>query len=195
MGQDRRIQKTRKALVVALISLMTEKSYEEISIQDILDRADIGRSTFYGHFRDKSELLIEGLQGLKEILHQAQMAAASGSDHSYEKVIGFSLAMFEHAASHKIIYRSLVNGQGWNIVKTHIEDMLVQLMKKEARTLYKKSSDHIIPFDLFIDFIGATFTSVITWWFHYKKPLTPKEIDALFRALVIPTLTEHLKGR
>lgn len=192
---DRRTQKTRKALVGGLISLMTEKSYEEISIQDILDRADIGRSTFYGHFRDKNELLVEGLQGLKEILRHAQESAALSSDHSYERVIGFSLAMFEHAQDHKVIYRSLVNGHGWTIVRQHIEDMLVQLMKKEARPLYKGKSGSEIPFDLFIDFLGATFTSVITWWFHYKSPLTPKEINALFRALVIPTLTDNLKAR
>lgn len=190
---DRRTLKTRKALVSALLSLMTEKSYESISIQDILDRADIGRSTFYGHFRDKNELLVEGLQGLKEILHHAQQSAAANSNHGYEKVIGFSLAMFEHAHSHKDIYLSLIGGQGWTIVRGRMEEMLVQLMKKEARPLYREKSDSAIPFDLFIDFLGATFTSVITWWFHYKKTLSPKEIDALFRALVIPTLTDNLK--
>jgi len=191
--EDRRIQKTRNALNQALFDLMSEKSYESISIQEILDRADIGRSTFYTHFRDKNELLVDGLQGLEELLHSAQESAAANSEHSYEKVIGFSLAMFEHAHNHKGIYLSLVGGHGWTIVGRHLEEMLVKLMKKQARPLYKNADDSGIPFDLFIDFLGATFTSVITWWFHYKKPLSHEEVNSLFRALVIPTLTDNLK--
>lgn len=193
MTEDRRTQKTRKALSAALISLMSEKSYESIAVQEILDRADIGRSTFYTHYRDKNELLINGLQGLREFLQNAQETAASTSTHNYEKVIGFSLAMFEHAHDHKDVFFSLVGGQGWAIVSRNMEEIIVQLMKKEARPFYKGKPDSVIPFDLFIDFIGATFISVITWWSHYKKPLSPKEIDSLFRELVIPTLTDNLK--
>ena len=192
--EDRRTQKTRKALSAALISLMREKSYESIAVQEILDRADIGRSTFYTHFRDKNELLVDGLQGLHEFLRNAQESASSTSTHSYEKVIGFSLVMFEHAHGHKDIFHSLVGGHGWTIVSRNLEEILVRLMKKEARPLYKKTSASRIPFDLFIDFLGATFISVITWWSHYKKPISPKEINTLFRALVIPTLTDNLKA-
>lgn len=195
MTEDRRTQKTRKALSAALISLMNEKNYESIAVQEILDRADIGRSTFYTHYRDKNELLIDGLQGLREFLQDAQKTAASTSTHSYEKVIGFSLAMFEHANDHREVFFSLIGGQGWAIVSRNLEEIIVQLMKKEARPLYKDKGkpDSSIPFDLFIDFLGATFISVITWWSHYKKPLSPKEINSLFRALVIPTLTDNLK--
>ena len=191
--QDRRIQKTRKALSTALINLMRVKSYEAIAIQEILDRADIGRSTFYTHFRDKHELLVAGLQGLEEFLRDAQASASATSTHSYEKVIGFSLAMFEHAHEHKDVFRSLVGGHGWTIVSRNMEDILVRLMKKAARPLYNKNAASGIPFDLFIDFLGATFMAVITWWHQYKNPLAPKQINALFRALVIPTLTDNLK--
>lgn len=191
-GEDRRTQKTRTALQEALISLMFEKSYEAILIQEILDRANVGRSTFYTHFRDKDELLVEGLQGLQELLRNAQMTTPTPSNKSYEKVIGFSLAMFEHAHDHKKLYRSLVSGPGWVIVRQRIEEILVQLMKEEARALFKRRTASEVPFELFIHFLGATFMSVLTWWFNFKRPLPPKEINALFRELVIPTLAAHL---
>lgn len=191
-GEDRRTQKTRAALQEALISLMFEKSYEAILIQEILDRANVGRSTFYTHFSDKDELLAEGLQGLRELLRNAQIATPILSNKSYEKVIGFSLAMFEHAHDHKKLYRSLVSGPGWVIVRQRIEEILVQLMKEEARTLFKRRTASEVPFELFIHFLGATFMSVLTWWFNFKRPLPPKEINALFRELVIPTLAAHL---
>jgi len=190
--EDRRTQKTRKALSEALISLMFEKSYESIVVQDILDRANIGRSTFYTHFRDRDELLVDGLQGLREFLHNAQKATPVASGKRYEKVIGFSLAMFEHAYEHTKLFRALVGGPGWVIVRQHLEEMLVQLMKDEARLLYKKKVASDVPFELFMHFLGATFITVLTWWFNYRKPLSPQEINALFRELVIPTLAVNL---
>lgn len=190
--QDRRTQKTRKALSEALISLMFEKSYESIVVQDILDRANVGRSTFYTHFRDRDELLVNGLQDLRELLRTAQTAARAASARNHEHVIGFSLAMFEHAYSHKKLYQALVGGPGWAIVRQHIEDMLVQLMTEEARTLFKKKTSSEVHFELFVHFLGATFMSVLTWWFNQRNPLSPKEIDTLFRKLVIPTLAVNL---
>jgi AcrR family transcriptional regulator len=189
---DRRTQKTRKALQEALISLMFEKSYDAILIQEILDRANIGRSTFYTHFRDKDELLVEGLQNLRKILRDAQLATPVASNMKYERVIGFSLAMFEHVHSHKKLYRALVGGPGWVMVRQHMEDMLVQLMKEEARSLFKRKGTSEVPFELFIHFLGATIMSVLTWWLNFRRPPPPTEINALFRELVIPTLTAHL---
>lgn len=191
-SEDRRIQKTRKALHEALILLMFEKRYDAILIQEILDRANVGRSTFYTHFGDKDELLVEGLHGLEELLRDAQMRAASVSNPRYESVIGFSLAMFEHAHAHQKLYRSLVGGPGWIIVRQRIEAILVQLMRHEARVLFKGKTDSEVPFELFIHFLGATFMSVLTWWFNFKRPLPPQEINALFRELVLPTLAARL---
>lgn len=191
-SEDRRTQKTRKALHEALILLMFEKRYDAILIQEILDRANVGRSTFYTHFRDKDELLVEGLHGLEELLRDAQMRATSIADPRYESVIGFSLAMFEHAHAHKKLYRSLVGGPGWIIVRQRIEAILVQLMKHEARVLFKGKTDSEVPFELFIHFLGASFMSVLTWWFNFKRSLPPQEINALFRELVLPTLATHL---
>ena len=191
-NNDRRTQKTRKALQEALISLMFEKSYDAILIQEILDRANVGRSTFYTHFRGKDELLVEGLQGLREFLRKAQMATSASSGKRYERVIGFSLAMFEHAHDHKKLYRALVIGSGWVMVRQRIEEILVQLMKEEARALFKPRASSEVPFELFLHFLGATFMSVLTWWFNFRRPLSPKEINALFRDLVIPTLAAHL---
>lgn len=193
-NNDRRTQKTRKALQEALISLMFEKSYDAILIQEILDRANVGRSTFYTHFRGKDELLVEGLHGLREFLRSAQMATPASLGKRYERVIGFSLAMFEHAHDHKKLYRALVGGPGWVMVRQRIEEILVQLMKEEARALFKSRASSEVPFELFLHFLGATFMSVLTWWFNFRRPLPPKEINALFRELVIPTLAAHLNS-
>ena len=61
---DRRVRRTRQALTLALIELVLEKRYDAITIQDLLDRADVGRSTFYGHYRGKDDLLLRSFEGL-----------------------------------------------------------------------------------------------------------------------------------
>ena len=83
-GEDRRTKKTRTALQEALISLMFEKSYEAILIQEILDRANVGRSTFYTHFSDKDELLAEGLGQLGRHGPRQNVSGAAGRERNHD---------------------------------------------------------------------------------------------------------------
>src|SRR3981189_97579 len=95
---DRRAVRTRKALHGALMSLILRKGYEATTIQDIIDEADIGRSTFYGHYTGKEDLLRSGFQILRRELAEAQRAARGRIRGPQHEPLGFSRAMFEHAA-------------------------------------------------------------------------------------------------
>jgi AcrR family transcriptional regulator len=68
--EDRRVQRTRTMLFDALLDLIIEKGYEAITVQDIIDRANVGRSTFYSHFSDKEQLLLGNIDQLRESLKQ-----------------------------------------------------------------------------------------------------------------------------
>src|SRR5260370_42236283 len=104
----RRVQGTRRLQPRALMSIIVEKKYESITVQEILDRADVGRSTFYMHFQDKDELLFSGFQYLQSFLESVQEASTTVPGKSYEIIIGFSLAMFEHAHEHPRVNRALL---------------------------------------------------------------------------------------
>src|SRR3954469_23951916 len=78
--QDRRVRRTRRLLREALLALVLEKGYEAVTVQDVLDRADVGRATFYAHFRDKDDLLISGADELRESL-RLQMASFVAAQH------------------------------------------------------------------------------------------------------------------
>ena len=71
---DRRINRTRKLMHEALMALIVEKGYEAVTVQDILDRADVGRSTFYAHYRDKDQLLLSGFEYLRTLFEQQQQS-------------------------------------------------------------------------------------------------------------------------
>jgi AcrR family transcriptional regulator len=94
-SKDRRVLRTQKLLRQALFALMGEKDYESITVQDILEKADVGRSTFYVHFRNKDDLLKSGLEMFRAWLFEAQKNARESSQ-SPDIVLGFTLALFEH---------------------------------------------------------------------------------------------------
>ena len=81
--KDRRVQKTQGLLREALVSLIHEKSYNAIAVKEILDRANVGRSTFYTHFRDKDELLVSGIHEMMRSLHSAGLPSPA---KGYEKI-------------------------------------------------------------------------------------------------------------
>lgn len=189
-----RIQKSRKLLHQALISLILEKSYESITVQQILDRASVGRSTFYTHFRDKDELLIMGFEHLREILDDVQRKTPAATE-PYEKVIGFSPAMFEHLYEYRNEWKALQRGsQAGIIVRQSIEEMISSLVERQFKAEFQKrgkNKDSAIPFELFVKYLAATFMSVTSWWLESKNPLAPDAVDNIYRALVTPSLKSN----
>src|SRR5216684_8208937 len=97
---DRRILRTRATLQHALTSLILKKGYEAITIQDICDEANVGRSTFYAHYTSKDDLKRRGFEHLhKELVERQRDAQAAAGDIS-DRSLSFSLTMFEHARDH-----------------------------------------------------------------------------------------------
>jgi AcrR family transcriptional regulator len=97
-SKDRRVDRTHSRLHEALVSLIGEKSYDSIVVKEILSRADVGRSTFYTHFRDKDDLLASGIH---DILRSARSPVRSDSTKHHDRVIGFSLPVFQHIDQHR----------------------------------------------------------------------------------------------
>src|SRR5512146_1858832 len=90
---DRRVQKTQNLLRAALISLIAEKPYDSIVVKEILDRANVGRSTFYMHFRDKDDLLVSGMY---EMVGPPPVTTGPYPGKGYDRLLWFSLPVFEH---------------------------------------------------------------------------------------------------
>lgn len=187
---DRRVQRTHRLLHHALMSLIAEKKYELITVQEVLDRADVGRSTFYTHFRDKEELLVEGFQHFKNRLASAQASSAAAPRKSYERIIGFSLAMFEHVSEYRRVLRALLDSNGETVVRRHLHSALAGVIQPEVKAqLQERVSGHCpVSPELLTHFLVSTYVSVLTWWLNSKTPISSKAIDAAYRQLVIPCL-------
>ena len=193
---DRRIQRTRRSLHKALMSCILEKKYESITVQEILDRADVGRSTFYMHYEDKDDLLVSGLGQLQNLLKSAQAASAAHPGKSYERAIGFSLAMFEHVSEFRRVNRALLGSNAEAIVRRQIHSILVGLVGKEVESAFQahKCQNRSTSAELLTHFLVSSYISVMTWWLNSRNPVSPKEIDAAYRQLVLPCLASIFEG-
>lgn len=184
--QDRRIQKTIKLLREALISLITEKRYDSIVVKEILDRANVGRSTFYTHFRDKDDLLISGIQ---DMLGPVPSPART-SGRSQERILWFSLPVFEHHYRHAHAWGDRIGPRGRAILHEHLRRVLtgliVDTMKKEFRP--RRAAAQQIPPEVVSAYVASTFVLVLNWWLDNGMRLQPREIEDLFRRLTLPTL-------
>ena len=190
MGKvDRRVRRTRESLHKALISLTLEKNYDSITVQDVLDRADVGRSTFYTHFQSMEELLISGTQELRRTLNAA-LENQRKSTKRHESVIAFSGAMFDHAYGYRNVYFALLNTGAWTIVRQQLQDVLEEMIRREckAEIAKLKTANSDVPVDLFVHYLTSAFFTVLIWWMDRRSRLTPSQIDEVFRSLVLPTV-------
>jgi AcrR family transcriptional regulator len=185
--KDRRIQKTKDSLHEALGSLIREKPYDTIVVQEILDRANVGRSTFYMHFRDKDELLVSGIH---DMLRSVPGTDLQTLGKRYERIICFSLPIFEHIHQHRHAGAGKMGTRGRAIIHEHLQKVLAGLIAQDVKThirIPKKPAGQIPP-DLLVQYLASSFILVLNWWVDSRSPLAPNDINKMFRAQVLPTL-------
>jgi AcrR family transcriptional regulator len=180
---DRRILRTRATLQYALNALILKKGYDAITIQDICDAANVGRSTFYAHYTSKDDLKRKGFEKLRTLLVDRQREALTMAAGNRDRSLGFSLAMFEHARDHVDHYRALVGGRGGSVSLGSIRQILSDLVRSElAATTGKKSAD-AVPREFVVQYVVGAYMAVLTWWLDGGAKLPPQRIDAMFRRL------------
>jgi len=186
---DRRISRTRAMLQHALTSQILKKGYEAVTIQDICDEANVGRSTFYAHYTNKDDLKRSGFEHLRKQLVDRQREAEAASGDIESRSLGFSLTMFEHARDHIDLYRALVGGRGGAVSLGQIRQILSDLVRNEFVATAGKNSADVVPRELVVQYVVGAFMAVMTWWLDGGAKLPPERIDAIFRRLATEGIT------
>jgi AcrR family transcriptional regulator len=183
--QDRRVLRTRGMILDAFLDLLIEKGYESLTIQDIIDRANVGRSTFYLHFPDKEALLVSSIDQLRTfILEQGEMRRTQGGEPGVR--FGFSLTLLQHAQGHRRIYKAVVGKKGDSPVMNQMKAMLGDLVREEIAALAPPPAN--VPEAVVFDFIVGTFMTVLVWWMEHNLPCSAVEADCTFHRLVLSGL-------
>jgi AcrR family transcriptional regulator len=179
---DRRAARTRAMLHHALMSLVRKKGYDAVTVDDICEAADIGRSTFYGHYASKDDLKRSGLAHLRRELLEHQESAAAAAGHAGERPLAFSLPMFEHAREHVETYRALVGTRGGDVALGAIREIVADLLRRELGDDAGRTSADV-PCELAVEIMTGAYMTALTWYLDGGAKLPPHRMDAMFRRM------------
>jgi AcrR family transcriptional regulator len=177
-NQDRRSQRTRHLLSAAFVQLMREKGYSAITVSDLSERANIGRSTFYSHYRDKDDLFVHELDRVIAVL-------SSGFQNQDEMPFFPSLGLFRHVGEQYELYKALVWTPGIDLLIKHLQKSLSHRIEQG---LQKNETNSDIPLPILATFIAGSFLTLLKWWLENKMIYSAEEMDAMFRKLTIAAI-------
>lgn len=177
---DRRVQRTRKSLQEALIALILEEGYDDISILDITEKANLGRATFYLHFKDKDELLLEVIDQLVvDFLDQVPQLTAAQWHLKDTKTI---IKLFEFAANHYDLYRILTIGKGGITAARQLQSSIAENVKDFIQSeLDGLGTEAVLPLDFIANHFTGSLLAIIYWWLDNDLPYSAEEMAKMFQ--------------
>ena len=191
---DRRVRRTRRALHEALLDLILEVGYDSITVQDITDRADLSRATFYLHYQDKEELLASSLEAMFDELVAARVDKLSPDTMTGADGTPPSQIAFEHAAEYSAIYRSLLGERGVASVMHRIRAYLAQLTRHQLAQTLPREAKTTVPTEIIAQYIAGAIFGLIVWWLENDMPHSPEAMAQMFHRMVLPGILATLEG-
>ena len=176
---DRRVERTRRALGTALMELMLERHFDAITVQDVLDRAGVGRATFYAHFRNKRDLFLSDYERFLEALE-----GLLDRDAAHEWRV-FPVAEFLHHLEDMRRYLHALRESGqlqlvWELGTAHFARMIERRLKLRASPL----DGSPLPPALAGRFCAGALIETLKWWLDRDDRPTPERMDAIYHELV-----------
>lgn len=180
---DRRQRKTRAAVFAAFSGLLDEKSYGSITVREIIERADVGRTTFYAHFSTKDDLLRELCEELfGHVINSA--VGRSGTVGTYSDATPPESALchlLQHLRKNENNVLNLLSCESNNLFLRYFKDSLTALMEAEMADGCAERLD--VPHGYLVNHLTGSFVETVLWWARRGLVETPEELDAYFRAV------------
>ena len=177
---DLRVRRTYKFLWDALMSLMTERDFEFVTVTDICERAMVHRTTFYKHYEDKYGLLNQGIQDELTALFEALGSTVDKPVELDEEVDMMARlgTIFDHVLKHERFYRLMLCGDGFGKFSSLLRKALADRLERRLLMEEKQLS---IPITLHTQLHAAAMVSMIGWWLENDCPYTPQQMTEYLR--------------
>ena len=186
--EDRRSHRTRRSLSEALVSLIKEKRFDDITVQNVIDRAEVGRSTFYSHFRDKEDLFQRDWERFLDMFaqHVDWQKAKHGSFVPVASLV-------QHLQEYHDFYKGLVRSRKADAVfKTGTAHLSKRL--EESLTAFVAKGHAKVPLPIVANYIASELFALLKWWLDRQMPYSPKQMDQMFHDLIRPTVQSVLNN-
>lgn len=184
---DRRTKRTRAAIYTAFTELLSQKKYSQITIQEIIDLADIGRSTFYAHFETKDELLKSMCSDIFNEMFSANHNFSTSNPHT------MITAVLHHIKDNKKAIKGIFLSESGDLFVNYFKDYF----NKQIESLLFINYDEAvlgIPRDFLINHILGSFIEMVKWWTQKNMKQSPEELTTYFIAVIAPVITQLYSG-
>ena len=186
--KDRRVRRTQQLLEAALLSLIKEKDFDSVSVQEIIDRANVGRATFYAHYDNKEDLLASGFQGLQESLKERQREALSHTRTVDERLFAFSYHLLAHANEQRDIFPAIVSQRGGAVIQHLLRQILVNVIREDVKIMAAPTGAAKVPSEITVQFLAGGLFGLLMWWMGSNMRLSVEDVNGIFRRLAIPAV-------
>jgi len=179
-SDDARGVRTRGELASALIALMHEKGFDDISVQAICERAKVGRSTFYAHFQDKDELFIR-----HTLIFGRQLGGRLDWDEAHGTYRFPARWLFEHIRQMKPIFDSLSRARKTEFIIKIWQNNMAEVFEQRVRAARATSKiDAGISPVILAQQLAGTLITLIVWWTDHHYPVSESAMDEQFHRLI-----------
>ncbi|MBO5952529.1 MAG: TetR/AcrR family transcriptional regulator [Oscillospiraceae bacterium] len=178
---DRRQKKTRSAIFRALITLLSKKDYDRITVGDIIQLADVGRATFYAHFETKESLLKALCEELFAHIFEAEAGSNSAHTHIFDCDAPDSvfLHLFRHLQKNDNSILDLLSSRNNGLFLGYFRENLKKLAESQLH-LFSHRKAEALPEAYWVDHIAATFVQTLRWWLENGRQESPEQIATYF---------------
>lgn len=188
LKNDRRSLRTQRILHEALMALMQEKRYDDITVQDIIDRANVGRSTFYAHYQDKEDLMTSGLMHLMHIMSElVAKPSTTGETRLFP-----TQELYEHVQENHSLFRGMVRGRGLELFFDKGQEYWSQQLTEILKSRLPRGKQPAVPIPVLAQFLAGTYVTMLRWWLENKMPYSPQEMDEMIQKMMMPTVQKCL---
>lgn len=179
---DRRILRTRKLLRESMLALIMERGYDEISIQDVTDKANLGRATFYLHFKEKDDLLTDLMQQMfKDFAVQDSQKIDFKWYFEDEKVLQ---KVFEFAENNYDFYRIMIFGKGGVTASRMLQQNIASAIQLAIENEIEQThAEPILPINYMVNHLAGELLSCIYWWLESDMAYSPQEMAHMYNAI------------
>ena len=177
---DRRIQRTRQLLRDALLALIAEKGYHNITVQDVTDQANVARTTFYLHYKDIDDLLFSSMAAIyadllaKWMQRTPSILESEANPHAYGDTEDF-----EHVAQYASFYRVMMSENGSMKFMVRVQQYLTEAMERALRLHIPEGITPLMPLDMLAAMLAGSEIGVMMWWIQNDMPYTPETMSRL----------------
>ena len=177
---DRRVRRTRAALTRALVDLVLEKRYRSITVQDLLDRADVGRSTFYSHYRGKDDLLLRSFEAMLEMFD-----GCVDADTDRPRLAPVE-ELFRHVGDVRAFHRALARAQKIDLLFHAGAIITSRSIARRTAALSPPPAAAGSELEATAHACAGALFALLRWWVDQESPPSPRQMDELFHRLVLP---------